>query len=143
MTDKEFLNWLVDRLVHVYGESPNVDFVHKLKAIAETEQEPVAMVVATAPTRIWLDLGFDPSEEDEISFHDLVDATWSDDNATGHCIEYVRADTSPPQRQPLTDKQLNIIGSRWHLNLLGKDEKSELFAFARAIEAAHGIKGEA
>ena len=48
--------------------------------------------------------------------------------------------TTPPQRKPLTDKQLNIIGSRWHLNLLGADEKAELFAFARAIEAAHGIK---
>lgn len=32
--DNEFLNWLADRLVHVYGESPNVDFVLKLKAIA-------------------------------------------------------------------------------------------------------------
>jgi hypothetical protein len=42
--------------------------------------------------------------------------------------------------KPLTDKQLNIIGSRWHLNLLSADEKAELFAFARAIEAAHGIK---
>jgi len=50
--------------------------------------------------------------------------------------------TTPQQREPLTDKQLNIIGSRWHLNLLGTDEKAELFAFARAIEAAHGIKGE-
>lgn len=35
MTDKEFLNWLADRLVNVYNESPNVDFVHKLKKIAE------------------------------------------------------------------------------------------------------------
>jgi hypothetical protein len=51
--------------------------------------------------------------------------------------------TTPQQRKPLTDKQLNIIGSRWHLNLLGTDEKAELFAFARAIEAAHGIKGSA
>jgi hypothetical protein len=33
--DKEFLNWLADRLVHVYGENPNVDFVHKLRAIAK------------------------------------------------------------------------------------------------------------
>ena len=60
--------------------------------------------------------------------------------------------TTPPQRTAavgedtrrawvgLTDKQLNIIGSRWHLNLLGADEKAELFAFARAVEAAHGIK---
>ena len=52
----------------------------------------MAKVVSTAPKRIWLDLGFDLSDEDEISFNDLVDATWSHDNATGFGIEYVRAD---------------------------------------------------
>ena len=35
MTDRYFLNWLAERLVHIYGESENVDFVHKLRAIAE------------------------------------------------------------------------------------------------------------
>jgi hypothetical protein len=34
MSDKEFLNWLADRLVNVYGESEYVDFVHKLRNIA-------------------------------------------------------------------------------------------------------------
>lgn len=36
MTDKEFLNWIIDRLIHVYGESPYVDFIHKLRNIAKT-----------------------------------------------------------------------------------------------------------
>lgn len=41
--DKEFLNWLADRLVNVYNESPNVDFVHKLKAIAKnTDQDQIS-----------------------------------------------------------------------------------------------------
>ena len=35
MKDREFLLWLAERLVYVYRESPNVDFVLKLKAIAE------------------------------------------------------------------------------------------------------------
>jgi hypothetical protein len=34
MTDKEFLNWIIDRFVHVYNESPNVDFIHRLQNIA-------------------------------------------------------------------------------------------------------------
>ena len=34
MKDKDFLLWLVDRLVEVYKESPNTDFVLKLKSIA-------------------------------------------------------------------------------------------------------------
>lgn len=33
--DKCFLNWVADRLVHVYGESPNADFVLKLREFAE------------------------------------------------------------------------------------------------------------
>lgn len=32
--DAEFLNWIADRIVHVYGESNNVDFVIKLRSIA-------------------------------------------------------------------------------------------------------------
>lgn len=35
MTDAEFLRWMADRLVHVYGESPNVDFVQHLREIAD------------------------------------------------------------------------------------------------------------
>jgi hypothetical protein len=51
--------------------------------------------------------------------------------------------TTPPQRKPLTEKELNVLGTQWHFNLLETKDKAELFAFARAIEAAHGIKGEA
>jgi hypothetical protein len=39
LTDAEFLTWIRDRLVHVYGESPNVDFVHRLNAIIEAQPE--------------------------------------------------------------------------------------------------------
>lgn len=35
MTDKQFLNWLADRLIHVYGESECVDFVARLRVLAE------------------------------------------------------------------------------------------------------------
>lgn len=46
----------------------------------------------------------------------------------------------PPQRKPLTEKELNVLGAQWHFNLLEAKDKVDLFAFARAIEAAHGIK---
>jgi len=35
VSDKEFLAWLLARLVNVYGESENVDFVHRLRRIVE------------------------------------------------------------------------------------------------------------
>jgi hypothetical protein len=49
MTDKEFLSWVADRLVHVYGESQSVDFVHKLRKISQrtwvglTDEEVMAI----------------------------------------------------------------------------------------------------
>lgn len=39
-TDSEFLNWLADRLVHVYGENPDVDFVHTTRSIAAALASP-------------------------------------------------------------------------------------------------------
>ena len=73
------------------------------------------MVVSTAPDRIWLDLGFDPSDEDEVSFHELIDVTWSHDNASGYGVEYVRVDTTPPQREwvNLTDDEIKEIIGSW------------------------------
>jgi hypothetical protein len=38
--DAAFLDWLADRLVHVYGESPNVDFVLRLREISNLLKHP-------------------------------------------------------------------------------------------------------
>jgi len=42
-----------------------------------------------------------------------------------------------PQRTwvGLTDKELNLIGTPWHFNLLESKDKEDLFAFIQAIEA--------
>lgn len=42
LEDRQFLHWLSERLTFVYGESPNVDYVLKLKklaALADKEKE--------------------------------------------------------------------------------------------------------
>lgn len=39
MNDTEFLNWVADRFVNVIGESPNVDFVQRLRDIAYQHDE--------------------------------------------------------------------------------------------------------
>ena len=46
--------------------------------------------------------------------------------------------TTPPQRKPLTDEEIDAI-----LIGLMRQHKSGAVTIARAIEAAHGIKGEA
>ena len=44
----------------------------------------------------------------------------------------------PPQRKPLTDKEIDVLWFK------AKDKDNSIIKhFARAIEAAHGIKGEA
>ena len=39
MDNRSFLNWIADRLVNVYGESENVDFVRHLREIADIVAE--------------------------------------------------------------------------------------------------------
>lgn len=39
-----------------------------------------------------------------------------------------------PHRQPLTDKELNLIASAFHLHLLEGNDKKDLLEFARAVE---------
>ena len=53
--------------------------------------------------------------------------------------------TAPPQRKPLTDEEITDAvrdaGLDWHYAwTLSDEESSRLTKFARAIEAAHGIK---
>lgn len=124
------------------------------RILAQPEQEPVAKVVSTAPERIWLDLGFDPTDEDDISFHDFVDTTWSEDNATGYGIEYVRADTTPPpvaephKRKPLTDERSHqiLLDMAKHIETFGDESTTEQALSAECIRfilervSAYGIK---
>ncbi len=49
-------------------------------------------------------------------------------------------DTTPPQRKPLTDEE---IEDAWASCEPDWDDKVNVLTLARAIEAAHGIKGEA
>lgn len=43
MTNKEFLQWIHDRLVHKHWENPDYDYMHRLRDIIEAtpEYQPV------------------------------------------------------------------------------------------------------
>ena len=88
-----------------------------LNALAQPEQEPVA----------W-ELG--------------AEVYWGD---SPELSDYVRKEgtplyTTPPQRKPLTDEQIAEFAERMEAS-----DPTDSFwrEFARAIEAAHGIKGDA
>ena len=55
-------------------------------------------------------------------------------DATKRMVDYVFATPPAAQRQPLTDEKVNEIAAQGY---------SRWVEFARAIEAAHGIKGQA
>ena len=42
MKDSDFLYWLRDRLINVYGEDPHLDFVMKLNEIAKKMEKDEA-----------------------------------------------------------------------------------------------------
>lgn len=47
MNDTEFLNWVADRFTTVHGESPNVDFVQRLREVA-IKQDSIAYLSITS-----------------------------------------------------------------------------------------------
>jgi IS4 transposase len=69
-------------------------------------------------------------------------AVWDGDCVLGYCGSPAgceasmccRADTTPQQRKPLTDEQIGDIAALYYPRWQGHE------GFARAIEAAHGIK---
>lgn len=60
-------------------------------------------------------------------------------------IDRVRAHLAtiaPPRREPLTDEQIDEIWNRY-CDEMGEASINDAYDIARAIEAAHGIKGDA
>jgi len=48
MTDKQFLQWIHDRLRYEHGENIYMDYMHKLRAIIEATQD--SQVTPNRPT---------------------------------------------------------------------------------------------
>jgi len=37
MIDSDFLDWVANRMVGIYGENEDIDFIHKLRRMAKSE----------------------------------------------------------------------------------------------------------
>jgi hypothetical protein len=115
------------------------------QAIEQAEkQEPVAD--RDAFERHWKKVRGDKKSDRELKRHPLQPQTYIQDSANRHWVTWQAATrkASPPQRQPLTDEEIDRLEA---MCIDPIDSKGWGFlnrkAFARAIEAAHGIKGEA
>ena len=101
---------------------------------AQPKQEPVAF--PDAPQTIYLQVG-DECPEDA-KWKELVDVCWCDEQVFDNDIVYVRADTTPPQRKPLTDEHPLMVFAKECA--LGAYQEYELADAAnKAIEAADRI----
>ena len=107
-------------VVTIYPHKVASDAITTLKqALEQPEPEPVA----------WMD------EEKKVIY-------WHNTHETDDYHGFKRTTplyTSPPKREPLTDEEIALIVAECASSAHRHDD----FSFARAIEAAHGIKGEA
>jgi hypothetical protein len=111
MTAQQWLDWALS-VVTVHAPPPQ-----------RTEQEPSSVQQAYAMAQVCLDL------------HDALGCKWGDNVYLA--IDQLKAAAHTQQRKPLTDEQIaevyaGIGGLDCYLNFY--------YSFARAIEAAHGIK---
>jgi hypothetical protein len=90
------------------------DAITAIKAALEAKDEPVACVI-----------------DGDLYFHHEID--WEDLAYQGHGIELLY--TTPPQRKPLTDEEILT-----YRHMIDWTAEWSYINFARAIEAAHGIK---
>lgn len=104
-----------------------LDRINKLEAaLAQPQQEPV----------FWYrPLMNDEMYEGPVHNNSISGKMLRDENPT----EWVPLFTSPPSRDPLTYDEIDVLWERQHTQPF-KTHGEDRVAFARAIEAAHGIK---
>jgi hypothetical protein len=119
------------------------------EALAQPEQEPLAWEGGEGWESLAWELCADENGED--SCNELIweggpiPEPWGDrwmkyEEEAKRLIALVQKHTTPPQRKPLTDEEISDL---WCKVSNTDFVTADTHVFARAIEAAHGIKGEA
>ncbi|CAB4150728.1 hypothetical protein UFOVP577_28 [uncultured Caudovirales phage] len=122
--------------------------LHGMKAIrealAQSDQESDDLTIAYMA-------GFYDGKNKDAPQPEQEPVAWGGDCVLGHCgspagcegSNCCRANyTTPPQRKPLTDEQIFDLSEPFGAFQYGDAQGHKRLEFARAIEAAHGIKGE-
>ena len=130
MTKDEALKLALEALVSAYQGKDKTnqvtDAITAIKeALAQPEQEPVAYIKTV------IEALYENSDPVSVEAAELLERIYT-----------------PPQRKPLSDEEVHDAVREsdldWHQGwTLDDDEPNRFISLARAIEAAHGIKGEA
>ena len=129
------------------------DVIKSIKrTLAQPEQEPLAWEGGEGWESLAWELCADENGED--SCNELIweggpiPEPWGDrwmkyEEEAKRLIALVQKHTTPPQRKPLTDEKIYSVLENLQIMYNRPPTTDSRIIFARAIEAAHGIKGEA
>jgi len=109
----------------MYPQQKQLQAITAIKAALEAKDEPVA----------WAWRAFDPDEGHDGKWGSWNISDYKPPRQQSRWFQVVPLpSTAPPQRKPLTEQKIGAILE--DTNAFG----TRLYTFARAIEAAHGIK---
>lgn len=132
MTDRELFEKALKAMEHLHrtGDTQVFDLCYAPELIpalrerlAQPEQEPVAWIDESAIR--WL-----ADRKGKTSAHCTTQLS-----AARSCEQPMPIYTAPPQRKPLSDEEIEVLAKKHNGIYYDCD-----ITFARAIEAAHGIK---
>ena len=117
--------------------------LHRLKNALEMANKALDSLCAPPPKQeqgepvAWVDLLKEAQQivESKFLWKRFIDGTPLANDIACWMADFAQQHTTPQQRKPLTDEQMNAL---WFDT--NKQHGSVIWRFARAIEAAHGIK---
>ena len=138
MTQTEALRLALEALsTSMYPQPRQLNAIAAIKSALEAKDEPWEKFCDSHC--VWTDHHPDCklANDEPVGYFSVNDyGNWEENESNNGIHLY----TTPPQRKPLTDEQVDAI---WPLHTFIQAPDRQWLAFARAIEAAHGIKGEA
>lgn len=113
------------------------------EAVAADQALTIALLKAKQPAQQQEPVAFSQFLSDVVTAAGLLSHGKTDKSLAARISEFAfRMRTSPPASKPLTDEEIDALREK-HSEGRGAGWRFDFKGFARAIEAAHGIKGDA
>ena len=134
------LDALLGKAGHLRNDDRRRYAENGIKAIDEALAQPEHEPVAVKQMMRWVD-GL--KQQSDNGTHMNIPSGLSANACWELAIELEQFINTPPQREPLAQKQVDLILAKHELNFVRGKDRDDLLGAIRDIEAAHGIKGAA